>query len=184
MLWEPEGEIYAFSGPQLLGAVCDPDVDPREEYDVNSISSSDASFYNEDSHDHFYVIPCPIGEKKGYMQTDTRTSSTLGGLDVYLRGSMFPLVHAIPREYEFLDSWRKEFDFDTRTSFFMCSSLRQEVYKGSKIFEASDVSQHEPILVRTNSLYSGKNDQRINSALVSRLRPLPHQTIYLSSTMP
>lgn len=72
---------------------------------------------------------------------------------MYLRGSMFPLVHAIPREYEFLDSWRKDFDFDTRTSFVLCSSLRRDVYNKSRIFyneehSPNDVGQGEPILVR------------------------------------
>ncbi|KAF5379992.1 hypothetical protein D9615_006276 [Tricholomella constricta] len=48
----------------------------------------------------------------------TQTSSTLEGLDVYLRGSMFAKTHVRDRKYSFLgELLADDFKFDPRTSF-------------------------------------------------------------------
>lgn len=47
----------------------------------------------------------------------TQTSSTLEGLDVYLRGSMFGQAHQNNRYYSCLEDLDGQFEFDPRTSF-------------------------------------------------------------------
>jgi hypothetical protein len=47
----------------------------------------------------------------------TQTSSTLEGLDVYLRGSMLGKAHPHHRRFSFLHELEADFKFDPRTSF-------------------------------------------------------------------
>lgn len=63
----------------------------------------------------------------------TQTSSTMGGLDVYARGSLLGQVHRNDKHYSCLENLDGHFEFDPRTSF------AKEYGSGGYQFEGKEI---------------------------------------------
>lgn len=134
VVWDPDDEIVAFSGAHLLGSspegddVKSPDS-PSDAYDNRSqiltigpsiIPTSEntgtLAFFRE-NYECYFSAPSEIFHQ-GLKDCCTRTSSTLDGLDVYLRGSLLGKAHVNPnRYYSCFDSLDSDFDFDIHNAF-------------------------------------------------------------------
>ncbi|KAJ3781048.1 hypothetical protein GGU10DRAFT_123472 [Lentinula aff. detonsa] len=62
-------------------------------------------------------LPPTSDSQKRAIMGRTQTSSTLGGLDVYLRGSLLGQAHPDNRYYSCMNELDGQFEFDPRTSF-------------------------------------------------------------------
>jgi len=131
VLWDPEDDIVAFSGADLLDNLDDgtPSADsPTDACDDHSqiltirhstipFSENTATLaFFRDHHDFLFTTRTPLTFDQ-FKLGRTRNSSTLEGLDVYLRGSMFLKTHVRDRQYSFLGKLADDFEFDPRTSF-------------------------------------------------------------------
>lgn len=135
MIWDPDDDLVAFSGAQLLDApeAEDTKLSPSEACDGRSYSqilTIEPSFtspesentailaFFRDNHSCLFSSQAntPILDKLQFNACQTQTSSTLDGLDVYLRGSLMERAHH-HRRYSCLENLAADFHFDPRTSF-------------------------------------------------------------------
>ncbi|KAF9457794.1 hypothetical protein BDZ94DRAFT_1240487 [Collybia nuda] len=129
VLWDPEEEIVAFSGANLLDSLCDDaqsPISPTDAFDnrsqVLTIGNSTIPFsentgtlaFFRDNYEFLFSARTPLTLERFRR---TQTSSTLEGLDVYLRGSMLGKAHPNHRRFSFLDELEADIKFDPRTSF-------------------------------------------------------------------
>lgn len=61
--------------------------------------------------------PPMVGRQDRMICGRTQTSSTMGGLDVYVRGSLLGQAHRNNQHYSCLENLDGQFEFDPRTSF-------------------------------------------------------------------
>lgn len=136
VIWDPEDDLVAFSGAQLLDASVNEDakLSPSEAIDSHSCSqiltiepsstipesenTAILAFFR-DNHSFLFSSQAntPILDKLQTNACRTQASSTLGGLDVYLRGSLMGRAHHKHRYYSCLENLDSDFQFDPRTSF-------------------------------------------------------------------
>ncbi|KAJ6579782.1 hypothetical protein B0H10DRAFT_906726 [Mycena sp. CBHHK59/15] len=133
VVWDPEEkDILTFSNAKLSESnLSDRDSNapdsPSDAYDnrsqiltigpsavPNSEYTATLQFFR-DNHDFLFSEPTPFLDRP--FQRRTQTSSTLDGLDVYLRGSLFGQAHNPNRYYSCFESLDGDFSFDPRTSF-------------------------------------------------------------------
>ncbi|KAF5380124.1 hypothetical protein D9615_006285 [Tricholomella constricta] len=118
VLWDPEDDIVAFSGADLFDGLNDDDEgtqspdSPTDAWDSDSYSqvltighstlplsehTATLAFFR-DHHDFLFTTThTPLTFDRSRLgRRQTQTSSTLEGLDVYLRGSMFARTHRDP----------------------------------------------------------------------------------------
>lgn len=69
-----------------------------------------------DTHQFLFAAAARMGEEHE-IGGCTRTSSTMGTLDVYLRGSLFGKAHRDRRHFSCLDDLDKAFEFDPESDF-------------------------------------------------------------------
>lgn len=125
--------MLAFSGAQLLDSSQIDDSksldSPSDAYDnrsqvltigtgtiPHSEHTATLAFFR-DNHDFLFTSRSrtPMLDRPGAGRT--QTSSTLEGLDVYLRGSMLGKAHGNNRHFSCMEDLDADFDFDPRTSF-------------------------------------------------------------------
>ncbi|KAF8886721.1 hypothetical protein BD779DRAFT_603597 [Infundibulicybe gibba] len=207
VVWGPDDEIVTFSEADLfdLGegdlnvAPCYPASDARDDRSqmltlghssvLLSAHPSTLAFFR-DKHEHLFS-----------QQTDravfggARTSSTLGGLDVYLRGSMLGKTFPIYKRYSCLEDMDTEVHFETQNLFAevsprgwhgqddgMTSFNDEGYYEGVPTHNAI---QGEVILVSFNSFLLYGSLHIPPRALRFQPLPPPPPIIYLSTqTMP
>ncbi|TFK32248.1 hypothetical protein BDQ12DRAFT_692829 [Crucibulum laeve] len=127
VVWDPDGGMVAFSGAELLNdssdhleALSSP-ADVHDNYsqillsESSEVSSPEASSILLPDHEYLFALGTPTYERMKLGRT--QTSSTLGGLDVYLRGSILGKTHLYQHHYSCLDNLGGDFNFDPRTSF-------------------------------------------------------------------
>ena len=150
VVWGTDDEIVAFSGAELLN-LADDDVksldSPSDAYDNHSqiltigtptipASENTATLaFFRDNHEFLFSTQTPTFGT--YQQGGTRTSSTLGGLDVYARGSLLGKAHNNYRHFSCLDKLDAGFEFDPRTSF---ANMWLEQYSSRQDPEKDSVS--------------------------------------------
>ncbi|KAJ7141525.1 hypothetical protein C8R46DRAFT_1233655 [Mycena filopes] len=129
VLWDPErNDLLTFSSPELSDArdahqadspsdaydnrsqvlTIDPSVIPPSEY------TSTSQFFRHNDDYRFTDSGVFPGRS---VRGRTQTSSTLDGLDVYLRGSMLGKAHNANRHASCFQDFDDDFAFDPRTSF-------------------------------------------------------------------
>ncbi|KAG6917483.1 hypothetical protein DXG01_002346 [Tephrocybe rancida] len=128
VVWDPEDGIVAFSGANLLnshdaeGVLLDSPTDvyrssqllPVEKHALSSAENRTTLAFFSEHRDLLFKRRYSVGRLK---IGKTRVSSTLDGLDVYLRGSMFAKAHLQDRQISWIGELDKDFDFDPMTSF-------------------------------------------------------------------
>ena len=150
VVWGTDDEIVAFSGAELLD-LADDDArsldSPSDAYDNRSqiltigtptipASENTATLaFFRDNHEFLFSTQTPTFGT--YQQGGTRTSSTLGGLDVYARGSLLGKAHNNYRHFSCLDKLDAGFEFDPRTSF---ANMWLEQYSSRQDPEKDSVS--------------------------------------------
>jgi hypothetical protein len=131
VVWDPEEkDILTFSAAELSESTSPDSPDsPVDAYDnrsqVLTITPSvvpaeyartpaTMQFFRE-NHDFLFAEPTSFPDRP--MRGRTQTSSTMGGLDVYLRGSMLAKAHNANRYYSCFQDLDGDFAFDPCTSF-------------------------------------------------------------------
>lgn len=129
VLWDPEEEIVAFSGANLLDSICDDaqsPISPTDAFDGRSqvltignstipLSENTATLaFFRDNYEFLFSTRTPLTLDRFRR---TQTSSTLEGLDVYLRGSMLGKAHPNHRRFSFLEELEADIKFDPQTCF-------------------------------------------------------------------
>jgi hypothetical protein len=119
-----------------------PSVVPNSEY------TATLDFFR-DNHDFLFSEPIFSFDRP------TRTSSTLDGLDVYLRGSLLGEAHKSLRHYSFFENLDGDFTFDPRTSFAQMWMKSEEDVSGDDVsdegfFEHGTEDEKEGNLVSTS----------------------------------
>ncbi|KAJ6537385.1 hypothetical protein DFH09DRAFT_1178113 [Mycena vulgaris] len=155
VVWDPEEEdILTFSSAGLTESFDQSPDSPSDAYSqILTIGPSVASaseytttpqFFRE-THDFLFTeSTCPDRPIRGR----TQTSSTLDGLDVYLRGSMLGQAHNTNRYYSCFQELDSDFAFDPQTSF----AKWMKAMEGSLRDDVSDEGFFE------GGKYSGMND--------------------------
>lgn len=168
VLWDPEQDFVAFSGAQLLDANgADDDllspseafddqaysqiltIDPSAPFLESENSTAMLAFYRE-NHALFLSsqVNTPTPDRLQPGMCRTQTSSTLDGLDVYLRGSMMGRAHSHHRHYSCMENLDSDFQFDPRTSFAKCWSrteLDYEYESDEGFFETGVMMQNSSV---------------------------------------
>ncbi|KAJ6545359.1 hypothetical protein B0H19DRAFT_1266807 [Mycena capillaripes] len=138
VVWDPEEkDILTFSTAQLSEQDCDCDSQspnsPSDAYDNRSqvltitpsvVPASEfattpgtLAFFRENQ-DFLFAEPASFfPDRSTRGRTQTQTSSTLDGLDVYVRGSMLGKAHNANRYYSCFQDLDGDFAFDPCTSF-------------------------------------------------------------------
>lgn len=139
VLWDPKDEIVAFSSADLFDGLDDHAVSPDSPTDACDsysqiltighstipLSENTATLaFFRDHHEFLFSNHTPITLDQFELG---RTSSTLEGFDVYLRGSMFGRMHPRQRHYSFLGELADDIKFDPRMSFPSCLIRRVSV---------------------------------------------------------
>ncbi|KAJ7349671.1 hypothetical protein DFH08DRAFT_958644 [Mycena albidolilacea] len=135
VVWDPEQkDILTFSTAELSESHADRNTlsldSPADAYDnrsqVLTIGTSTADcaaatpatmqFFRQ-NHDFLFADPKFFPDADRPTRGRTQTSSTLDGLDVYLRGSMLAKAHNANRYYSCFQDLDGDFAFDPQTSF-------------------------------------------------------------------
>ncbi|KAK7038822.1 hypothetical protein VNI00_010452 [Paramarasmius palmivorus] len=126
VVWDPDDEMVAFSSAELLGENQGDDVAALSPTDACSqvltigqstvpLSENTATLqYFRENYEWLFEDSCTRDRLK---LGRTQTSSTLGELDVYLRGSLMGKVHRHNKSFSCLRMLDSEFKFDPRMSF-------------------------------------------------------------------
>ncbi|KAK7441543.1 hypothetical protein VKT23_016537 [Stygiomarasmius scandens] len=123
-VWDSDHDTVRFSSAQLLNMPDSEEISPSDACSqVLTIGRSTLPLseptstlqFFQDNYDYLFSHSGSQTDRK--KVTRTQTSSTLDGLDVYLRGSLMGTAHKSERYFSCLDYLDKDFDFDPRTSF-------------------------------------------------------------------
>ncbi|KAJ7641974.1 hypothetical protein FB45DRAFT_364182 [Roridomyces roridus] len=155
VIWDPDQDsILTFSAPALFSdSIYDMARSPDSPSDTDGrsqiltigpgpsfLSPSEYACttpqYLRENHDYLF----PESSTPGRTRPQTRTSSTMDGLDVYLRGSMLGHAHKSERYRSCFRDLDGEFAFDPRTSF---ACAWQEYMENGIGGKADDMSSDE-----------------------------------------
>ncbi|KAF9497662.1 hypothetical protein BDN71DRAFT_1444477 [Pleurotus eryngii] len=160
VIWDPEDGLLAFSGAELLGSPANyfPDsrpISPSETLDGQSqvitlktlssgnvLSETPATLaFFRDTHRFLFA-----GSRSRLSSTKrprhgarTQTSSTIGGMDVYLRGSLLGRAHKDQTHYSCFDLLEQDFEvkpFNDLTKTDSTESLEMRYNRAFSIFQA------------------------------------------------
>lgn len=114
MVWDPEEDMVAFSGAHLLDSEFT-DVEPDCPTDASSFDASSTLAWFRNNHDFLFD-----DEADRRTKGRTQTSSTIGGLDVYIRSSRIGMGCARTssnKHFSCLGELNRDIRFDPRTEF-------------------------------------------------------------------
>ncbi|KAG7447177.1 uncharacterized protein BT62DRAFT_931013 [Guyanagaster necrorhizus] len=115
VIWDPEEDIVAFSGAHLLDSEFT-DVEPDCPTDANSFDASSTLAWFMNNHDFLFDDETDRRRARGR----TQTSSTIGGLDVYIRSSRIGTGctrTSVSKHFSCLGELNRDIRFDPRTEF-------------------------------------------------------------------
>ncbi|KAG9227547.1 hypothetical protein CCMSSC00406_0000807 [Pleurotus cornucopiae] len=160
VIWDPEDGLLAFSGAELLGSSANyfPDsrpISPSEALDGQSqvitlktlssgnvLSETPATLaFFRDTHRFLFAGSRSrlSSAKRPRHGARTQTSSTIGGMDVYLRGSLLGRAHKDQTHYSCFDLLEQEFEvkpFNDLTKTDSTESLEMRYNRAFSIFQA------------------------------------------------
>ncbi|PBK92468.1 hypothetical protein ARMGADRAFT_161402 [Armillaria gallica] len=114
VVWDPEEDMVAFSGAHLLDSEFT-DVEPDCPTDASSFDASSTLAWFRNNHDFLFD-----DEADRRTKGRTQTSSTIGGLDVYIRSSRIGMGCARTnsnKHFSCLGELNRDIRFDPRTEF-------------------------------------------------------------------
>ncbi|KAF4577153.1 hypothetical protein EYR36_005140 [Pleurotus pulmonarius] len=160
VIWDPEDGLLAFSGAELLGSSANyfPDsrpISPSEALDgqsqvitLKTLSSGNVltetpatlAFFRDTHRFLFAGSRSRLSSaKRPRHGARTQTSSTIGGMDVYLRGSLLGRAHKDQTHYSCFDLLEQDFEvkpFNDLTKTDSTESLEMRYNRAFSIFQA------------------------------------------------
>ncbi|KAK0201069.1 hypothetical protein DFS33DRAFT_1102923 [Desarmillaria ectypa] len=114
VVWDPEEDMVVFSGAHLLDSEFT-DVEPDYPTDASSFDASSTLAWFRNNHDFLFD-----DEADRQTRGRTQTSSTIGGIDVYIRSSRIGMGCArtsVTKHFSCFGELNRDIRFDPRTEF-------------------------------------------------------------------